>query len=508
MFTFVISIVLLVLGYVVYGRIVERTFGSDAKRVTPCYTRADGVDYVPMATWKVFLIQFLNIAGTGPIFGAIQGILFGPSAYFWIVLGCIFGGAVHDYLSGMISLRKDGMSLPEVIGDELGAKMRMAMRVFSLFLMILVGTVFVKTPGDLMATLTSGWGMVGTPLFWYVVIFAYYILATLLPIGKLIGRIYPVFGIALLIMAVGVLGGIFCHEGSMPEITDAFANHHPHSAVPLFPGLFITIACGAVSGFHATQSPMMSRCMKNERMGRPVFYGAMITEGLVALIWAAAAIKFADSLHVAGATPYEKLLTAMTDPVSGNMNPAIIVNAICNSWLGSVGAVLAILGVVAAPVTSGDTAFRSARMITVDFMHVRQNRVYKRLVISAPLFLISMMLMYLNFATLWRYMGWVNQTLSVFTLWAVTVWLARGTRHFVIGLVPAIWMTMVCTSYIFVAPDEGFGLSPAVAYVIGGVVTAVCIILFFRWERRLGCHVYDRAAAESEVSEAEEVAGE
>ncbi len=486
MITFVTSIFLLILGYLIYGSFVEKNFGVDSERKTPCFTKQDGVDYLPMASWRVYLIQFLNIAGTGPIFGAIQGILFGPAAYLWIVLGCIFGGAVHDFMSGMISLRKDGASLPEIIGQELGNKARIFILVFSLVLMILVGAVFVTTPAGLLSKLTGGAFGVGDSdwmLVWIVVIFAYYILATILPIDKLIGKIYPLFGIALIIMAVGVLIGIFTNVGAMPEITDAFSNHHPKSSIPLFPGVCITIACGAVSGFHATQSPMMARCMQNEKLGRPVFYGAMITEGLVALIWAAAAIKFADSLNVDGDTPYQKLLNAMTNPENGRMNPAIIVNQICHTWIGKVGAVLAILGVVAAPITSGDTAFRSARLIASDFLHIKQNKVYKRLILSIPLFLVAFILMMINFDVLWRYFAWTNQTLSVFTLWAITVWLARHQKNFYVGLVPALWMTMVCSSYILVAP-EGFQLQAWIGYLGGGLVTLFCLSYFIWWYRK------------------------
>lgn len=481
MITFLVAFALLLLGYFVYGAIVEKIFGSDECRKTPCYTMRDGVDYEPMPTWKVFLIQFLNIAGTGPIFGAIQGILFGPSAYLWIVLGCIFGGAVHDYLAGMISLRRGGASLPEIVGDELGGVARMVMRVFALVLMVLVGTVFASTPAGLLSALTGGWGFFGTILFWTILIFVYYIFATLLPIDKLIGRIYPLFGLALLVMAVGVLYGIFANEGSMPEITEAFSNHHPNSALPIFPGLCITIACGAISGFHATQSPMMARCLKNEKLGRGVFYGAMITEGVVALIWAAAAIKFADSLSVDGATPYEKLLYAMTDPTTGKVNPAIIVNAICNSWIGSVGAVLAVLGVVAAPITSGDTAFRCARLIAADFLRIKQDKVFKRVMLCAPLFAISVVLMFVDFQVLWRYFAWFNQSLSVLTLWAITVWLAKNGKFFYITLLPALWMTMVCTTYILVAP-EGFQLSAMSGNMLGGAVTFTTLVLFVRWK--------------------------
>lgn len=472
--TFVGALILLVLGYIVYGAIVEKVFGADASRKTPCYTMQDGVDYIPMPTWKVYLIQFLNIAGTGPIFGAILGILYGPSAYLWIVFGCIFGGAVLDYFSGMISLRKNGASLPEIVGDELGPVVRLVMRIFSLVLMVLVGTVFVTTPAGLLATMTHGAGLVGSPLFWSIIIFIYYILATLLPIDALIGRIYPLFGVALLFMAVGVMFGIFTHDGFMPEVTSAWVNHNPNQSLSIFPMLFITIACGAISGFHATQSPMMARCMKNEKLGRRVFYGSMITEGIVALIWAAAAIKYAGS--------YERLAELMT--AGGNMNPAIIVNAICNDWLGSVGAILAILGVVAAPVTSGDTAFRCARLIAADFLRYKQSTLVRRLIISLPLFLIAAVLMNINFDILWRYFAWFNQTLSIFTLWAVTVWLARKGKMFYLTLFPAMFMTCVCTSYILVAP-EGFSLPYQYGVVAGVILSLVLCAFFARWYFRI-----------------------
>ena len=494
MVTFIVSFLLLILGYVLYGAFVDKVFGSDPQRQTPCYASRDGVDYMPMPTWKVFLIQFLNIAGTGPIFGAILGILYGPAAYLWIVLGCIFGGAVHDYLSGMISLRKNGASLPEIVGDELGLVARMALRVLSLILMILVGAVFVKTPAGLLANMIGGDSVLGENLFWFILIFAYYLLATLLPIDKLIGRIYPVFGIALLLMAVGLVYGIFANVGAMPEITEAFCNFHPDRTVPpIFPGLCVSIACGAVSGFHATQSPMMARCLKNEKHGRPIFYGAMITEGLVALIWAAAAIKFADSLDVAGNTPYEKLWAIMTNGgVDKEPNPAILVNVLCSTWLGKVGAVLAILGVVAAPITSGDTALRSARLIAADFMHYKQDKIYKRLLLSLPIFVISGALMFIKFDDLWRYFAWSNQSLAVFTLWAITVWLtkrsaAEGTKRyaFLVGLVPALWMTIVCSTYILIARAPlGFQLHHFIAYILGGLVTVGVLVWYILWAKK------------------------
>ncbi len=475
MMTFCGALALLILGYVIYGAVVEKIFGADPARKTPCYTEQDGVDYIPMPTWKVFLIQFLNIAGTGPIFGAILGILYGPAAYLWIVLGCIFGGAVHDYLSGMISVREKGASLPEIVGGELGNGVRLVMRGFSLVLMVLVGAVFVTTPAGLLSALTADWGIFGTAEFWTGLIFIYYILATLLPIDALIGRIYPLFGVALLVMALGVLWGIFANEGSLPEITNAFTNHHPNrDNLPLFPMLCITIACGAISGFHATQSPLMARCMKNERLGRPIFYGAMITEGIVALIWAAAAIKFTGS--------YENLMAELTAE-GGGAKPALIVNAICHTWLGPVGAVLAILGVVAAPVTSGDTAFRSGRLIAADMLHFDQRSIPRRLMMAVPLFVIAAVLMMMDFDVLWRYFAWFNQTLSVFTLWAVTVWLARKRKFYWVTLIPALFMTCVCSTYILIAP-EGFRLSTEWGYAGGGAATVLLLLLFVLWLRK------------------------
>ena len=463
MISFCISLVALVLGYVFYGAVVERVFGVEPDRPTPCITKQDGVDYIPMPTWKVFLIQFLNIAGTGPIFGAIMGILFGPAAYLWIVLGCIFAGATHDYMSGMISLRKGGISIPEFVGDELGSGIRLLMRVFSMVLLVLVAAVFVATPANLLSNMTSGWGACGTVFFWSALVFFYYILATLLPVSALIGRIYPLFGLAMLIMAVGLAIGIFTHDGWMPEFTDPLTGHHP-KGLPVFPMLCITIACGAISGFHGTQSPMMARCLKSERMGRRVFYGAMIAEGLVALIWAAASIKYAGG--------YQQL--------ADMGNPAVVVSTLCSSWMGRIGAILAILGVVAAPITSGDTALRSARLMAADFLHFPQNKLWKRLALSLPIFVVCGMLLFIDFNVLWRYFAWSNQTLAFMTLWAVSVWLARKGRSFWITLLPAMFMTVVCTSYILVAP-EGFQLPLCVGIVSGLVFMCLLTALFGYW---------------------------
>ena len=476
MITFTLSLVCLLLGYLLYGAFVERVIKpSDATKM-PCYEKQDGVDFMPMPAWRVFLIQFLNIAGTGPIFGAIMGILFGPAAYLWIVLGCIFAGAVHDYLCGMICIRQGGVSLPEIIGNELGDGMRIVMRVGALVLLVMVGAVFVVTPASLLDNMTPDKGWFFSNGFWLTAIFLYFILATLMPIDKLIGRVYPVFGFALLLMAIGICWGIYTQEGWMPELTDApFVTHHP-KGLPIFPMLCITIACGAISGFHGTQSPLMARCVTNERLGRPIFYGAMITEGVVALIWAAAAVKFASMLPgEEGATAYEKLAALG--------NPAIVVKEISTGWMGTVGAILAILGVVAAPITSGDTAFRSARLIAADFLHLSQKSISKRLMLCLPLFAITTVLFFIDFTVLWRYFAWTNQTLAGIMLWAATVWLAKKRLFYWIALLPALFMTVVCTSYIFIAP-EGFGLSLGIGLPVGIAVMAVLAILFTIYNRK------------------------
>lgn len=472
MTSFLIALAVLIGGYFIYGLFVEKIFGIDPKRKTPAYTMRDNVDYMPLPTWKVFLIQFLNIAGLGPIFGAIMGVMFGPAAFIWIVVGTIFAGAVHDFISGAISIRARGMSLPEIVGNELGSGIKQVMRVFSLVLMILVGAVFVSQPADLIA------GMTPESLdrvFWVIVIFIYYMLATVLPIDKLIGNLYPLFGFALLFMAVGILGVLIIGDATLNlDFTQGLQSQHPKE-LPIFPMMFVSIACGAISGFHATQSPLMARCLKNEKLTRPVFYGAMVAEGIVALIWAAAAIAFTGG--------YDQLATYMAEH---NNSAGALVNDISISWLGTFGGILALLGVVAAPITSGDTALRSARLIAADFLHYDQSSVAKRLIISVPIFAAAFGIMMIDFSVLWRYFAWCNQTLAVFTLWAITVYLARHKKLYLITLIPAMFMTAVSVSYILYAPTpEGFGLSYPIAVGAGVAMAIIFLGLFCFYMKRI-----------------------
>lgn len=472
MTSFLIALGVLIGGYFIYGTIVERIFGIDPSRKTPAYTHRDNVDYVPMPTWKVFLIQFLNIAGLGPIFGAIMGVMYGPAAFIWITLGTLFAGAVHDFISGAISIRAKGASLPEIVGNELGTSIKQVMRVFSLVLMILVGAVFVSQPADLIAGMTPDYL---DRVFWVVVIFVYYMLATVLPIDKLIGNLYPVFGFALLFMAVGILVVLLFGDFTIADgFSDGLQSRHPQD-MPIFPMMFVSIACGAISGFHATQSPLMARCLKNEKLARPVFYGAMVAEGIVALIWAAAAIAFTGG--------YEQLAGYMA---AHNSNAGALVNELSIGWLGTFGGILALLGVVAAPITSGDTALRSARLIAADFLHYDQSKVVKRLVISLPIFVLTFLVMMMDFDVLWRYFAWCNQTLAVFTLWAATVYLARKNKAYIITIIPAMFMTAVSVSYIlFEAQPKGLGLPYNVAVGIGMGVAVLLCVMFFNYRKRI-----------------------
>ena len=469
MITFFLSLLALILGYALYGGFVERVFGPHNHR-TPALKIHDGVDYIPMPLWKIFMIQFLNIAGTGPIFGSIMGAMFGPSAYLWIVFGCIFAGATHDYLSGMISIRNGGVGYPEIIGKYLGNRTKKVMLLFTILLLIMVGAVFVYSPAIILS------GITGSFMMWAVIIFIYYFIATMMPIDKIIGKVYPLFAFALMFMALAVLVGLVWKMPELPEIWDGLDNRNTKMG-PIVPTLFITIACGAISGFHATQSPLMARCIKHEKLGRPVFYGAMITEGVVALIWATVASYF---FYGGGAAE----LGADTSASAPQ-----IVNIVSKSWLGVFGSILALLGVVAAPISTGDTAMRSARLIIADFIHLNQKSITNRLLISVPLFVVTILVLWYNIAdadgfnVIWTYFGWANQTLSIFTLWAFTVYLAQQHKPYFITLIPALFMTFVCTTFLLISPIA-FGLDNQLSYVIGGCVLIVAIIWFGWWYRK------------------------
>ncbi len=465
MISFIASIIALIIGYFVYGKFVEKVFGIDSKRETPAIRLNDDVDFIPLPTWKVFLIQFLNIAGLGPIFGAIAGAMFGPSAFLWIVLGSIFAGATHDYFSGMLSVRYSGLSISEIVGVYLGPKFKKFMRFFTVVLLIFVGTVFLVGPAKIIDGMTGNTWSVWS---WVLVILIYYILSTLLPIDKLISKLYPVFGLAMLIMAIGLGFSLLTGAYNIPEITpENMVNMKTNSDEnPLFPILFITIACGAISGFHATQSPLMARCIKNESLGRKVFYGAMITEGVVTLIWAAAAMVVFNNV--------EGLNGAMSD--NGN-NAAWAANEIALKMLGEIGGVLALLGIVAAPITSGDTAFRSARIILADSINFKQKKVLNRLYLSVPLFVIAFILTQIDFAIIWRYFAWSNQTLATIVLWTITAYLVKENKNQWITLIPALFMTMVCSTYILIA-KEGFQLNHNLSYALGALISIICYILF------------------------------
>ena len=469
MVTFLIALLALIGGYFIYGKIVDNLFGPTDKP-TPALVHNDGVDYIPLPTWRVFMIQLLNIAGLGPIFGALGGALWGPSVYLWIVLGTIFAGGVHDYLSGMISLREDGKSISEVVGHHMGSTMLFIMRVFSVVLLVLVGTVFMTGPAGLLAKLTGVAVTVVLPC-----VLLYYFLATLLPIDALIARFYPLFGACLIIMALGIMGGMLFGVGghTMPELQ--LANLHPKGdAMPIWPLMFITVACGAVSGFHSTQSPIMARCLRDERLGRPVFYGAMVSEGIIALIWAAAGVTFYDGTG--------GLAKAMAAGGAGSVVYDICVGFMggSGSMTGYIGAPLAMLGVIACPITSGDTAFRSARLTLADWFGVEQTKALKRLLFAVPLLAIGGILSQMDFNIIWRYFSWTNQTLAMIVLWTGATYLYRvhkGSKAWMIPAVPATFMSAVTFTYILQAP-EGFQLATSITYPCGIIFAVCCVALF------------------------------
>ncbi|MBU2951006.1 carbon starvation protein A [Tamlana agarivorans] len=467
MISFIVSIVVLVGGYFVYGNYIEKKFGVDTNRPTPAISKQDGVDFVPLALGKIFLIQFLNIAGLGPIFGAIAGGLWGPVAFLWIVFGSIFAGAVHDYFSGMLSIRHNGDSIPEIVGKYLGTGVKYFMRVFSVVLLILVGVVFVKGPATILYELT---GVSVSVLV--IIIFVYYLLATMIPIDKLIGKVYPLFGLSLLVMAVGLFFALLFQDYAIPELSlQNLKNMHSNPEIyPVFPLLFITIACGAISGFHSTQSPLMARCISNESQGKKVFFGAMITEGIVALIWAAMAMAFFGGVEKLGETMAQE-----------GHNAAWVVNIICNTTLGKIGGVLAVFGVVAAPITSGDTAFRSARLTIADACNFNQSSIFKRLMVTVPIFLVAIGLTQIDFAIIWRYFGWSNQMLATVVLWAIAVYVKQQNKSTWFILIPAAFMTAVVTTYILVTP-EGLQLDYKLSYTLG-IIVALGLSFWFLFSK-------------------------
>ena len=475
MITFILSILLLVAGYFVYGKIVERYLDVDPSRKTPAYEKADGVDFTPMPTWKVFVIQFLNIAGLGPIFGAVTGAAFGPAAYIWIVVGCIFMGAVHDFFAGMMSIHNGGVNMPDITAKYLGKRMKGLMNFVVIFLLMAVGVSFVIGPSGLMQNLTGI-----DKEIWLYVIFGYYIIATLLPVDKIIGSIYPFMGAVLLFMALGV--GIMLVVGDlngsheMVELTPAMLKnwHSNPEGNLLIPMMFIVISCGAISGFHATQSPMMARCLKNEKYARPVFYGAMIAEGIVAMIWATAAITYCG-----GPEGLNNAMTSVGTEIDGvivrNAQAADLVDLICKSWLGKVGAVIAILGVVICPITSGDTAFRSLRLSLGDLLKYDQKPVVKRLLICLPIFVVAFFFCKVDFSTAWSYLGIANQTLAALVMWTGAAYLiGKGKPHWMCSI-PATFLTFVCICFIMISP-LGFHLQPIVGYITGGVCALAAFV--------------------------------
>lgn len=468
MITFITAILLLVVGYFTYGKFVERVFVTDRKRPTPAFTMRDDVDYLPMNSARNSLIQLLNIAGVGPIFGPILGALYGPVAFLWIVIGCIFAGAVHDYLTGMISIRNHGAHLPQLAGKFLGKTMKHVVNGFAVLLLLLVGTVFVTSPAALLQSMTSF-----SLTLIIGAIFAYYLLATLLPIDKIIGRIYPYFGALLLISAAGIGIGLVVTGAPIPELS--LQNMHPEGA-PIFPLLFLTISCGALSGFHATQTPIISRTTENEDNGRKIFYGMMIAEGIIAMIWAAAAMSLFHGDH------------SLSDVLAAG-GPAAVVSEVSVSMLGAIGGTLAILGVIVLPITSGDTAFRSARMIIADYLKIDQKPLIKRLMVAAPLFVASYALTHIDFTLLWRYFSWANQTTAVIALWVGTMYLVLARKPHLITSIPAVFMTMATFTYLAYAPI-GFGLSLQISYVVAALGTLLCIALFMKRVRRLSGGIF------------------
>lgn len=468
MYSFIIALIVLIVGFFTYSKAIEKAFGAD-DRETAAMKYQDGVDFTPLPAWRLFLIQLLNIAGLGPIFGALAGACWGPRVYLWIVLGTILGGGVHDYMSGMLSERHEGRSISEIVGIYLGQVMLYVMRVFSMILLILVGVNFAKNPAALIDSLTGNNLGIG---IWTIIIISYYFIATFLPIDKVIGKIYPLFGACLIFMALGLMVVMFInptYRAAMPEMWDYFGNNaigHPTNT-PIWAQMFVSVACGAISGFHATQSPMVSRCIRSEREGRNVFYGAMVAEGVIALIWAAAGVSYYGDVAV------------LNDALTGGSS--VVVNEICSNMMGSVGGLLALIGVIACPITSGDTAFRSARLTLADWLKLDQSKILNRLILTAPILGVGLLLSYWgDFGILWKYFSWSNQTLAVMVLWAAAVYLRKNgfpPVSCIMCAIPATFMSAVVVTY-FIQAKECLNMSTAIAYPCGIVAAVVLLIVF------------------------------
>lgn len=466
---FILAVAMLIVGYLVYGKFVEKVFGIKPERATPAKLKNDGVDFVAMPKWKLWLIQLLNIAGVGPVFGPILGALYGPVALLWVVFGTIFAGAVHDYFSGMLSVRYGGANVPDIVGYNLGKGAKYVMRVFATILLLLVGVVFATAPAGLLAKLTAGYFDNNlTMTFWIVIIFAYYFLATIVPIDKIIGRIYPIFGALLIIMAIGVTIGLFVYKsGDFYSWCDFDVNPHP-KGLPIWPLVFITIACGALSGFHSTQSPLMARCLENEKEGRMVFYGGMVAEGFIGLVWVTVGMTFYPTAH--------ELMNAG--------GPASVVFESCRDLLGPIGGILAILGVVILPITSGDTAFRACRLTIAEAIHTEQTKATSRLLIAVPVFIIGIILSQVDFNVIWRYFGWSNQSLAAIALWAAAAYLYRRNKLHWIASIPATFITSIAAAYILYEPNMGFGMDLTVSNGVGIVFGLACLVALLVFGKR------------------------
>lgn len=471
---FILCALALACGYFLYGRLAERVYGLNPHFRMPCVARPDGVDYVPLPTWKVFLIQLLNIAGLGPVVGAVSGCLFGPIALLWIVLGCIFAGALHDFLAALMSAEQGGSNLPDVMGSVMGRSARVFMNLMCVFLLLMVGVVFTLLPAGMLEGLFPTLPLAKTA--WAGIILLYYFLATILPIQAVIGRIYPIFGALFLFMAGGLVIGLPLSGYEILPNLNFLQNVHP-AGLGIWPMIFVTIACGAISGFHATQSPMMVRCLRDVRLMRRVFYGAMIVEGMVALIWAVVGLSLREVIFSPGGESVSFAELTLR-------NPSQAINEACRVLLGHAGAIIAVLGVIVLAITSGDTAMRSCRLMMADLLHLPQRNMVGRLALAIPLFVLVYIISQIDFSVIWRYFGWANQTLACLTLWCISLYLRNRNRMFWISLPPALLMTTVCVCYLLHSAECGIGLSVQLATTLGLSVSAFLLVLFLVCRRK------------------------